>query len=220
MKQSECNTILASELGDELAVHKFKYVKSINSLVRELGDISQRIEWHYTSRRLGLIVTPMLAVRSEFILEILKKVQQISKADEKFQVALSVDVWRLGGDESRGTFYVETEGDVKRSASAIAALVRSDALPFFERCMSICNIDQLFNAAPNAPSARLISSHNWKRSANALIAARLAGNPKYDGLVDVYRATIGQFSGGQFLPQYESLIRLLKEADRSAASNG
>jgi hypothetical protein len=217
MKQSDSDKLLADEFGRELADEGFKYVKSFNSLVRGSGDISQRIQWHYTSRRPGFIVSPMLAVRSESMVAIYKQVQQISKADEKFQTALSVTIWRLAGDESRGTFYVETEDEVKRAAAAIAALIRTDALPFFERCATISDIDRLFNTDPNSPAARLVSSHNWKRSANALIAARLAGNPRYDGLVDVYRATLGQFSGGEFLPQYEALVGLLAETDKATA---
>jgi hypothetical protein len=219
MKQSEIDKILADELSRALADSGFKYVKATKRLSRVTRDISQQISWSYTTRRPGFVISPMLGVRSESILAILKKIQQIRKEDEKFQVALSVDIWRLAGDASRGTFYVETEDDVKSAAAAIAALVRSDALPFFDRCATLGDIDRLFNLDPNSPAARLVSTHNWKRAANALIAARLAENPKYNGLVDVYRATLGQFSGGEFLPQYEALASLLAEAETSATSD-
>ena len=157
------------------------------------------------------MAVPAIGVRSDAIFAIFKQVSQVRPADEKFRRTLSTDIWRLFGDRSRGEFKVTSEEDAHRVVPAITALVRGEAMPFFERCTSIADIDRLFNADPNSPATRLLSLDNWTRSSNALIAARLAHNPKYDGLVDVYRTLLAGFSGGQYLTQYESLVILLSK---------
>jgi hypothetical protein len=209
MKKSDIDKTLAQDLGGELAQDNFKYVKATNWLAKTLGDVTQIISWSYYSAGLGFAVSPIVGVRSEAILTIFKQVTQIRKEDEKFRRTLSIDIWRLFGDRTRGEFKVTSDEEAHRAANAISVLIRSDGMPFLETCTSVDDIDQLFNANPNSPAARLLSLDNWTRSANALIAARLAHNPRYDGLVDVYRALLTAFSGGQFLQQYETLVALL-----------
>jgi hypothetical protein len=190
----------------------FKYVNATKWLARSLGDITQSISWSYYSSGSGYIVSPIIGVRSESVFAIFKQVSPLRlRADEKFQRTLSTDIWRLASDRSRGEFKVTSEEDAHRVVPAIMALIRSDAMPFFERCTSIADIDRLFNIDPNSTATRLLSLDNWTRSANALIAARLAHNPKYEGLVDVYRTLLAGFSGGQYLKQYESLVVLLSK---------
>jgi hypothetical protein len=209
MTKAQIDEILGVDLNRELAADGFAYAKATKWMVREVNDIKQIISWSYTTSGTGFAVTPALGARSEAILSIFKQVSPIKPADEKSRRTLSVDIWRLSGDRSRGEFKVTSEADAAAAASAIVRLVRSDALPFFERCRSVADIDRLFNTDPNSQASRLLSLDNWTRCANALIAARLAGNPRYDGLVDAYRTLLAGFSGGQFLPQFETLVKVL-----------
>jgi len=209
IKKTEIDKILAEDLERKLKQEGFQYVRASNWLARTQGDLTQIINWSYYTAGSGYMVSPMLGARSTAIFEIFRQVNQIQKQDEKFRRTLSTDIWRLFGDRSRGEFKVTSEAEGHAAAVAIEALVRAEALPFFERCTTVADVDRLFNEAPNSPAARLLSLDNWTRSANALIAARLAHNPKYDGLVDAYRTLLAGFSSGQFLKQYESLVSLL-----------
>ena len=209
MKKTELDEILGGDLQQELAADGFSFVNATKWLVREAGDVKQIVSWSYVTSGGGFVVTPALGVRSDAILSIFKQVTAIKPADEKFRRTLSVDIWRLSGNEARGAFKVTTDSDAHAAAAAIAQLVRSDALPFFAQCASVADIDRLFNTAPNSQTSRLYSLDNWTRSANALIAAKLARNPRYAGLVDAYRTFLAGFSGGQFVPQFDALVKLL-----------
>ncbi|HUQ84048.1 MAG TPA: hypothetical protein VM076_23055 [Gemmatimonadaceae bacterium] len=213
MTKAEIDEILGADLGRALAPDGFAYAKATKWIVREVNDIKQIISWSYTTSGMGFVVTPALGARSEEILSIFKRVSPIKPADEKSRRTLSVDIWRLAGQRSRGEFKVTSQAEAAEAAAAIVRLVRSDAFPFFERCGSVADIDRLFNTDPNSQASRLLSLDNWTRCANALIAARLAGNQRYDGLVDAYRTLLAGFSGGQFLPQFEALVKLLETVD-------
>jgi hypothetical protein len=209
MIRKDIDKILAADLGAEFAREGFRYEKTTKRLKKDLGDISQSIGWSYYSRFPGSVVSPMLGVRSEAIFAIFKQVTPINKNDEKFHRALSVDIWRLFGDRSRGEFKVTSDEEAHRAAASIAALIHSYGLPFFEKYSSLADIDRLFNAKPNAPEARLFSLDNWTRIGNALIAARLADNPKYNELIEIYRKSLAEFSGGEYVESYERLVVLL-----------
>lgn len=211
MRRTEIDKILGEDIGQELTQENFKYIKTTKWLARNLEDITQIISWSYYISGSGYMVTPIIGARSEAVLAIYKQVIQVRKEDEKFHQTLSVDIWRLSGDRSKGEFKVTSEEEVHQVVPAIMALIRSEAMPFFERCTSISDIDRLFNNNPNSPAARLLTLNNWPRSAKALIAARLAHNPKYDGIVDVYRTLLAGFSGGEYLKPYESLVVLLSK---------
>jgi len=213
MQKTHVEKILAEELGRAFAADGFQYVKSAKWLARKLGDITHSISWSYYSSAPGFRVVPALAVRSDAIEAIFKQVSQVHKEDEPFRRTLGLEVWRLSGDRSRGEFKVLSLDETKEAAGHMAAFVRAEALPFLDRCKSVSDIDELFNANPNSLSARLLSLHNWSRSANALIAARLARNPKYEALVDVYRAVLANFGAGEFLKPYESLVELLSKLE-------
>lgn len=213
MKKSEIDNILANDLGRELSPEGFTYTKATKWLVRNKNDVSQIVSWSYYSAGKGFVVVPAIGVRSEAILALFKQVTPIRKEDEKFRRTLSADLWRLSGDRSRGEFKVTTDDDARRAAAAIAVLVRSDGLPFFAQCASISDIDRVFNMAPNSPGARLFSLDNWTRTANALIAARLAHDPNYEGLIDAYRTSLAGFADGHYLKQYESLVVLLSKVE-------
>lgn len=213
MTKAQIDEILGADLGRALAADGFAYTKATKWMVRAVNDIQQIISWSYTTSGTGFVVTPALGARSEAILSLFKRVTPIKPADEKSRRTLSVDIWRLSGNRSHGEFKVTSQADAAAAAGAIVRLVRSDALPFFERCRSVADIDRLFNTDPNSQASRLLSLDNWTRCANALIAARLAGNQRYDGLLDAYRTLLAGFSGGQFLPQFDALVKLLETID-------
>ena len=211
MKKTEIDKILAVDLGKDLARDGFNYVKATKWLARTNEDITHIVSWSFYASGPGFTVVPGLGIRSQAIFSIFKQVSQVRPEDEKFRRTLSVEIWRLSGNRSRGEFKVTSEEEAHRAATTIAALIRSDAVPFFERCNSVADVDRLFNTDPNSPGARLLSLDNWARTANALIAARLSHNPKYDGLVDAYGTLLAGFSGGQYLKQFEALVALLSK---------
>lgn len=209
MKQTEIEKVLSDDLSQEFSADGFKYVKAAKWLARTAGDITQILSWSYYSSAGGFRVAPGVGIRSEAIFQIFKQASPVRKEDEKFRRTLSVEIWRLLGDRSRGEFMIASMDDAHRAAAGIAKLARDVALPFFEKCTAVADIDRVLNTDPSAPATALWSLDLWTRAANATIAAKLAGNPKYDGLVDAYRTMLSGLANGHYLPQYEALLSLL-----------
>lgn len=179
MKIADVISGLCEVLDDRLEQLGFRFRRGDTSYVRKEGDIRFIFGLGVDAMTGWFRIAPEAFVSSVSI-------------NKTFQTILCTNI-PFGGitcgfgignecDHKRGRYQVETPSDIPPVAASIFRDCTDVAKPFFERVNSLEGIDRYMNTIPEG---RGPAGSVWT-ACKALIAAKMAGNPRFKELSEYY----------------------------------
>jgi hypothetical protein len=212
VSKEDSKSRLFERLEPEIARHGFKLIKGRGAFERDRGDVIDLYKLGFYSSSKGTRIQPEIIMRYPEMDRIYHEVSGAKPADRKFHAPISFAVWRVfGGVQQKYEFLLGGNETVEPVAASILSTFHETALPYFESHSTIADVDRAFNETPNTMPSLLQNADTWTRLAFATIAAKLVKNPKYDSIVQTYKAFIKKADGGEDSKRYQSLLKLLEE---------
>ena len=211
IKGKDLKNKLISDLNNEFSKLGFQFEKTQEWFRKNHDDISHFYKLDFYTTSGGYRVQPVLCVRSEKLHLMYHKISGIKQADQKYHSAINTTVWRLYRNRSDGEFILTSEMELKSVGQSILNIFNKTALPFFDQCSSIADIDRMFNTNPDEQLSRQYNLNDFPRCCYATIAAKIVENPNYSDLVQAYRSFLKTYRKGKFLDQYEKLLLILDD---------
>lgn len=190
MRKKEVQDIIFLTLQDELAGHGFRYVKSGE------GKLIRRFKggWHVISAAMDAAsLEPWFDLLAEIRLDVvanifveLAGVLPAYHKDTNSAIANLGYFWaEPGGQNERGVVNFDSPVSLMAKVRALFPLVKQRVIPLLDACTDVAGLDRLLNSG-NTPPFSVRNEKNESYATNALLAAKLAGNPHFEQLVSQY----------------------------------
>ncbi len=108
---------------------------------------------------------------------------------------------------------LDTATDVAAAIGKAERFTRETALPFLEREYTYQDYSDLLNADPTEPDCPYHGNRE-NRCHYGLIAAKLAGDPRYPELKEAYAHYLRTTNNGFHYPRFEAMVADLESSDR------
>lgn len=188
MKKSEVMAKVLDGISALLLDKGFRLRKKDQSIIRKINGVTQKIEipmWDYWP--LYYSFTLLVSVRDEVAAAIFNHFFDIPpEFCAETDSAIGNLKYFLDGEGRE--YKVTTMDEVSKAISDLTPIVLEKILPFFERCTSIHGIDAALNT--DSHKFAITNPLSVADAAKALIAARLAANPKFANLANQYEVAI------------------------------
>jgi hypothetical protein len=201
MGWAETRASVIAACSSRLQPHGYKFVKSRDGFEKAAGD-----RWGFY---LGLVASrygtysmkPWCGVRNAAIEEVFHRT---SGVDGKWQATYTTI--NLGAGVR---WPLDTAEEVAAAIEEVRRYVAGTALPFLEREYSYQDYSDLLNAAPTQWDCPY---HGNPQNCchYGLIAAKLAGDPRYERLRAVYAEYLRSTHDGFYYPRFEDLLKDLE----------
>ena len=190
MRKKEVQDMIFLTLQDELAGHGFRYVKSGE------GKLIRRFKggWHVISAAMDaatlepwfdLLVKIRLDVVANIFVELAGVLPAYHK-DTNSAIANLGYFWaEPGGQNEQGVVNFDSPERLMAEVRALFPLLNQKVIPMLDACTDVAGLDRLLNSGNTPP----FSVRDWLDeydATNALLAAKLAGNPHFEQLVSQY----------------------------------
>jgi len=216
MKKPNLKAMLFTQLEPGLAEEGFKLVEATGWFERQRNDMADYYAFEFYKEVRGYRIQPAIHLRSHTMDQIYHKISGVKPKERVYDTAIAFVIWRVFGKEKTYECKLESEDDVKPAAQKLIRVFKKIALPFFDKYTSIADIDRLYNSDPETPNYWMYLVDFWTRIAYATIAAKLAGNPRYQTLVRKYKEALKESDEDWRADQYEKLLKVLeKEGSKS-----
>lgn len=190
MRKKEVQDMIFLTLQDELAGHGFRYVKSGE------GKLIRRFKggWHVISAAMDaaslepwfdLLVEIRLDVVANIYIELAGVLPGYHK-DVFSAIANLGYFWaEPGGRNERGVVNFDSPETLMAEVRALFPLLNQKVIPLLDACTDVAGLDRLLNSG-NTPPFSVQNVLDKSDATNALLAAKLAGNPHFEQLVSQF----------------------------------
>jgi hypothetical protein len=197
--------LITSVSGELLGPRGYKLVKSRDAFEKMSKSERRGVYLGLVASNVGNYwMQPCCGMQNNMIQECFHRTSGIDKGSRHYYTTINL---RAGDD-----WLLNSEHEIEIALAGLRRFLVETALPFLEREYSYQDYCDLLNRDPegNCPH-QMIAQH---RCHYGLIAARLAGDPRYDELKQIYATRLQRDNSGFYYPPFEKLVADLESRSR------
>jgi hypothetical protein len=196
-------------LAAEFESYGFVLNKAQAIFTKRVPNGWQKFQLVFLVRSEGWEINPALLIRNDIVEKIYHKASYFEAKYHKTTATVGLPIEKLinnGYAYDFHNFQLHTESDLNPTFQGLITLFKEVAIPFFQQYDSLEKIDNEIN---KENGARLFT---WTSHGSiGLVIAKLVGNSRYDQLEKKYRKYYEQIDNGFYLPEYEGVVRIVKD---------
>ncbi|MBK8811929.1 MAG: hypothetical protein IPN69_14530 [Acidobacteria bacterium] len=193
---------LIERLGEKLGESGFRLLRLLNSFIKK-GEPKQIYTLYFTDRYEGYEVDPVFGLRFEEVENLFHRVSGFEEKYKKDTHTVTVSIENLTKNPDFGNLFIKRNGPIDEMFDILYRAFVEFGLPFFDANRTLSDVDRLINSRPEPISIYGFEDYMCYRG---IVVAKLADNPRYAELVEIYRKKVEDF----YRPGFESLVEILE----------
>ena len=197
--------LITSASGELLEPRGYKLVKSRDAFEKSSKSERRGVYLAPSASSAGnYTMQPWCGIQNNMIEECFHRTSGVDRRNRVYYTTINLQAGDL--------WWLNSEHEIEIALAGLRRFLVETALPFLEREYSYQDYCDLLNRDPEENCPHQMNPQN--RCHYGLIAARLAGDPRYDELKQVYATRLRRVSGGFYYPPFEKLVADLESRCR------